>query len=90
VKQRSIPYSEVRAAVQRWAILSDERMPKTDADSLREIERHFEFVSKIAMFVDLGLGTDFDEEEAVAVDSIDDIIALLKKYNVRVTGRLKA
>jgi hypothetical protein len=26
----------------------------------------------------------------VAVDSIDDIVALLKKYNVRVTGRPKA
>ncbi len=89
MKQRSIPYSEVRAAVQRWMIVSDERMPQSDYESFREVEKLFDFVGKISMFVDLGLYPLFSESEASAVDSIHDVIAIIEKNGVKVTGKRK-
>lgn len=86
MKKRSISYSEVRAAIQRWAFLSDERMPKSDSESFREVEKQFGFVGKLAMFVSLELAP-FDEAEAEAVDSINDVIAFIEKNGVRVTGK---
>jgi len=86
MKPKSIPYSEVRAAVQRWMLLSDERMSKSDSESFRAVERRFGFVGKLAMFVDLRLSP-FDETEAEAVDSINDVIAFIEKNGVKVAGK---
>ena len=86
MKPKSIPYSEVRAAVQRWMLLSDERMSKSDSESFREVERRFGFVGKLAMFVSLKLFP-FDDREAEAVDSINDVIAFIEKNGVEVTGK---
>lgn len=85
MKPESLPYSEVRAAVQQWMMVGDERMPKSDFESFQEIEKRCGFVGKIAMFIGLELYP-FDSCEAEAVDSINDVIAFVEKNGVKVTG----
>ena len=77
-------FVELMVFIQRWMILSDERMPKTRYDSLQMISRNFSLCSKCGMFVDMDL-KDFTDNEALAVDSIHDIIQFLLKMGVEVT-----
>ena len=78
-----LTYNELLKFIQRWMILSDERMPKGKYDSFKEICPGFGMCGKIGIFLDIDVHG-FDDLEAECVDNINDVISFLNRHEVEV------
>jgi hypothetical protein len=97
--KKTITYDQLLVVLKHAMILNDERMPKSIYDSFNQIEMYFGECGKMAMMIHLGdvIGDTFClrgamqdiEANPYVFDNLDQLVKLLEKHGVEVTGAPK-